>query len=123
MDSVEKLYDRLQSEDSQTEIDEEVSKANQRLAEGVCIRQYREYPIGDQYYIDYFKDDFDEDKGRKRFYGEVARYIKDQILSEEELDTVRSEEISDAELCIDYAEVCFDAETIINIAVENTMRS
>lgn len=123
MDAVDKLYEYLQSASSQAEIKDIVDQTNQDLADDVQIRTCREYPIGDSHYIDYLEDDFDEDEGRKQFYGDVARYIKDWMLTEEELELLDDERISDADLCIDYAEVCFDAETIIDLAIEDALRS
>lgn len=123
MDAVDKLYEYLQSASSQAEIKDIVDQTNQDLADDVQIRKCREYPIGDSYYIDYLENNFDEDKGRKQFYDDVAKYIKDWMLTEEELELLDDERISDADLCIDYAEVCFDAETIIDLAIEDALRS
>ena len=118
MDELEKIYNSLQTKENQKEIGSIVDETNDMLAETISFKKYREYPTGDQYYIDYLENDFDEDKGENQFYADVAEAIKDFILSKEENKIIEQEKIGDIELCQDYADAYFDVETIVDRAYQ-----
>ena len=118
MNKLDELYNLLQTKENQKLIYSIIDEINDRLASTISFKKYREYPIGDQYYIDYLENDFDEDEGENVFYSELADEIKDFVLSKDELKIVEDEHLSDEELCLDYAEVGYDPNVIVDRAYD-----
>lgn len=117
--SADTLFNFLQSKEAQDKIDDYIDFANHELADNITIKKDRDYPLGDDYYIDYLEYDFDENDGEKEFFDIVAYNIKEMLLSDEQSKFVETEKINDIELCGEYANVLFDLDAIIDIAIKN----
>ena len=108
--SEDSLAEILLQEDVQSSVRDYVQDFEKELASRIHIKRYREYPLGDRYYIDYAEDDFDESNAEKSFYKNVADCIKDYCC-----DEMIFKGYTNKEVC-DLAEFRFKPEKVLDLA-------
>ena len=108
--SEDNLASILLQEDVQSSVRDYVQDFEKELASRVNIKRYREYPLGDRYYIDYSENDFDESNAEKKFYKNVADYVKDYCC-----DEIIFEGYTNKEIC-NLAEFYFRPKKVLDLA-------
>ncbi len=112
------LFEKLKEKRNRHIIADLEDEAIKEASDSVHIEEYREYPCGDQYYIDYIDTEIiDKDNVKTNFFSYVAEGIRNFTeLPNRLLGVVNA--IPDEELCKEYADVFFNEDKICDFAIE-----